>query len=170
MEDKEKEQPALDETANAIKDSAEAIITIRRYEEIIETHNKIVINFVGKQRQLLQQFKGTEQFFETVGQSKSSIYFKMVLSNFLNFSNYFKNNFRLIEYVCKADIYLFIQIRRQLICVSVLSLTARIFVLFCYENSFTVMRTFLSAVRILFSCCKNFSLENSSLLCGKFSF
>lgn len=63
MEDKEKEQPALDETANAIKDSAEAIIIIRRYEEIIEMHKKIVINFVGKQRQLLQQFKGTEQFF-----------------------------------------------------------------------------------------------------------
>ena len=43
------EEPGLGKTANATKDTAEAIKIIQRYEEIIKIQNKKFINFAGKQ-------------------------------------------------------------------------------------------------------------------------
>ena len=37
----------------------------------------------GKQGQLLKKFKDTENFFDNVGQSRSTIYFKISLYKFL---------------------------------------------------------------------------------------
>ena len=49
MENNEMEEPGLGKTANATKDTAEAIKIIQRYEEIIKIQNKKFINFAGKQ-------------------------------------------------------------------------------------------------------------------------
>ena len=82
-ENDEEEEPGLKETTNATSDPQEAILIICRYEDIIKTQNKKTIGYIGKQGQLLKKFKATGQFFENVGQSKSTIYCKISLYEFL---------------------------------------------------------------------------------------
>ena len=48
MENDKLEDPGLDEIGNGITDPAETITMIKRYEEMIKTQNKKVINFIGK--------------------------------------------------------------------------------------------------------------------------
>ena len=79
--------------------------------------NKIIINIVGKQGELLKRFKEQDEFFDSVGLSQSNIYFKVRLYKFLcKFSvlknltltcSYFKSNFKLIKKVCKRNADLF---------------------------------------------------------------
>ena len=95
------EKPELEERVQNITDIAEAIIVIKKYEEIIRTQEKKIINIAGMQGQLLKEFKDNEIFFETLNQSKSTIYFSINLPKFLKkypvlkkstlSSNYFKN-------------------------------------------------------------------------------
>ena len=47
------EDKGLNETGNNLNNSQEAIILIRRYEEIIKTQNKKAIRYTGKQGELL---------------------------------------------------------------------------------------------------------------------
>ena len=47
------EEQRLNETANNINNSQEAIVLIRRYEEIIKTQNKKAIGYTAKQGELL---------------------------------------------------------------------------------------------------------------------
>ena len=48
IENDKLEDPGLDEIGNGITDPAETITMIKRYEEMIKTQNKKVINFIGK--------------------------------------------------------------------------------------------------------------------------
>ena len=77
------EEQGLNETANSVNNSQEPIAIIRRYVEIIKTQNKKAIGYTGKQGELLKKFKDTENFFDNVGQSKSTIYFKISLDELL---------------------------------------------------------------------------------------
>ena len=61
------EEQELNETANNVNNSQEAIVIIRRYEDIIKRQNKKSIGYIGKQGELLKQFKDTENFFDNVG-------------------------------------------------------------------------------------------------------
>ena len=109
QENDDVEEQGLNETANNVNNSQEAIIIICRYEDI-KTHNKKAKGYIGKQGELLKKFKDTENFFDNVGQSRSRINFKISLYKFLKKypllkkstlqSSYFKNNFKV---VCKEN-------------------------------------------------------------------
>ena len=73
----------LDEMVGQIKNPEEAAGEIKLYENMLTTKNVTIINIVAKQGQLLQQFKELEEFFESVGLSRSTIYFKISLFKFL---------------------------------------------------------------------------------------
>ena len=61
------EDQGLNETANNVNNTQEAITIIRRYEEIIKTQNEKAIGYTGKQGELLKKFKDTENIFDKVG-------------------------------------------------------------------------------------------------------
>ena len=82
-ENDDAEEHGFSKTANNVNNSQEAIVIIRRYEEIIKTQNKKAIGHIGKQEELLKKFKKTENFFYSIGQSRSTIYFKISLNKFL---------------------------------------------------------------------------------------
>ena len=112
------EKQGLNETVNNVNNSQEAIFAICRYQDIIKTQNKKAIAHIAKRRQFLKRFKGTQNFFDNVGQSKSTMYFKNSLYEFLEKypllkistlqSSYFKNNFKAIKVVCKENPTLFV--------------------------------------------------------------
>ena len=60
QENHDVEEKELNETANNISNSQEAIVIIRRYEDIAKTQNKQSIGCIGKQGGLLKNFKDTE--------------------------------------------------------------------------------------------------------------
>ena len=68
-------EQGLNKTANNVNNSQEAIL--RRYKDIIKAQNKKGIKYIGRKEQLLKMFKHIEHFFDNVGQSKSTIYFKI---------------------------------------------------------------------------------------------
>lgn len=73
------------EPEEAIKiEPEEAIKILNRYKEILKTQKKRIINIADKQGQLSKRFKESEQLFETVGLSRSTIYFKTILYKFFN--------------------------------------------------------------------------------------
>ena len=99
-----------------MKEPAEAIIIISRYEDILKTQNKKIINIFGKQGRIsLKKIRETEGFFETVVLICSNIYFKFRLYKFLNpyladsalALNYFETYFKLIKKVCMDNAGLF---------------------------------------------------------------
>ena len=110
-------EPRLEERVQNITGIADAIIVIKKCGEIIRTQKQKIINIVATQGQLLKEFKACEIFFETLNQSKSTIYFNINLPKFLKkypalkkstqSSNYFKNNFELFKMVCKTNVKLF---------------------------------------------------------------
>ena len=112
------EEQGLNETVNNVNNSQEATVIIRRFTEIIKTQNKKTIGCIAKQGQLFKKFKDTENFFDNVGKSRWTIYFKISLYEFLKKyallktstlqSSYFKNNFKAIKVVCKENPTLFV--------------------------------------------------------------
>ena len=81
--DDDLEDPDIDATADTIANPLEAIRVIQHYEKIMELQNKRAIGYVGKQGQLLEKFRETEQFIENAGQEQSTVYFKIGLYKFL---------------------------------------------------------------------------------------
>ena len=86
----------------------DALIIIQKYEDIIKTQKK-KMRLVAKQGHILKKYKDSEQIFEAVDLSKSTVYFKINLCKFIDkyhvlgrvelLSHYFKNTFRIIK-VC----------------------------------------------------------------------
>lgn len=157
------------QTADATMYPSETVRILHRYKEIIKTHNKRVIGYVGKQEQLLKKFRETEYFFEAICQSKSTIYFKISLYEFLKkypalkkctlSSNYFEKNFKIMT-VSKQNVILLEQTKRpiMILCVTFVfdfSVPARIFILF-----YIVTRILLWNV---FACCENFYCSDNFL-------
>ena len=99
------------------KDPEEPIKIVKSYEEMLTTQNKRIMNIIWKKWQLLKRFRESEEFFDTVALSYSTIYFKMSLYKFLSkhpvvknitvSCNYFKNNFRILMKVCRENVDLF---------------------------------------------------------------
>ena len=56
------EEQELNETANNINNSQEAIVIICCYEDIIKTQDKKAIRYIGKHGELFKKFKDTENF------------------------------------------------------------------------------------------------------------
>ena len=105
-----------EEVKNA-KDLKDGISLVKKYEDLLKSSNKKIINIVAKQDELLKRFKDSDEFFDGVGLSRSNIYFKIRLYKFLcKFpalrnstltSSYFKNNFKIIKKVCKTNANIF---------------------------------------------------------------
>ena len=51
------EEQWLNEVANNVNNSQEAILTNRRYKDIIKTQNQKAIGYIGKQGQLFKKFR-----------------------------------------------------------------------------------------------------------------
>ena len=97
------EEQGLNETANNVNNFQEANKIINRYEDIIKRQNKKAIGYIDKKGELFKKFKDTENLFDNVVQSRSTINFKILFYKFLRIystfkkpilqSSYFKNNF-----------------------------------------------------------------------------
>lgn len=61
----------------------DAISVTKQYEEVIATQIKKIIGLMFRQGVILKDFKETENIYETVGLSRSSIYSKINLYNFV---------------------------------------------------------------------------------------
>ena len=77
------EEQEFNKTANNVSNSQEATVIICRYDDIIKTPNKKAIGYIVKQGELKKKFKDTKNFLDNVGQSRSTIYFKISLYKFL---------------------------------------------------------------------------------------
>ena len=91
QENDDVEEQGLNETANNVKNSQQAILMINRCEGIIKTQNKKAVGYNGKQRQLFKKFKDTEHFCNNVGHNRSTTYFKYLFINYLRNTLCFKN-------------------------------------------------------------------------------
>ena len=76
------EDKGVNETVKSVNNSQEAIVLIRRNEDIIKTQNKKAIRYIAKKGELLKNFEDTQNFFDNVGQRKSTIYFKFRFISF----------------------------------------------------------------------------------------
>ena len=105
------------ENVKNAKDLKDAISLVKKHEDLLKSSNKRIIDIVAKQGELLKRFNDSDEFFDGVGLSRSNIYFKIRLYKFLRkfpalrnatltFS-YFKNNFKIIKKVCKANANIF---------------------------------------------------------------
>ena len=83
QEDDDVEEQGLNETVNNVNSFQEATKIINRYEDIIKTQIRKAIGYIGKQGELLKKFKDTENFFDNVCQSRSTIYLKTSVYKFL---------------------------------------------------------------------------------------
>ena len=68
----------------SIRKLESGITIIKCFDVIIKIHNKKIVSILAKQRKILKAFKELEQFSETVGLSKPTIYFKINLYNFVS--------------------------------------------------------------------------------------
>ena len=101
----------MNEEVKNVKELKNGISLVKKYEDLLKGVNRKIINIVGKQGELLK--RDNEKFFGRVGLSRSNIFFKIglyeflckfpVLKNLTLTSSYFKSNFRLIKKVCKAN-------------------------------------------------------------------
>ena len=66
------------EVKNA-KKPKDGISLIKKYEGLLKGTNRTIINIVGKQGELLERFKDSDEFFDSVGLRRSNIYFKIGL-------------------------------------------------------------------------------------------
>ena len=78
LEVSEEENANLKEELKKAKEAKEGISLIKKYENLAK-----IINIVGKQGELFKRFKEEDEFFDRVDQSRSKIYFKIRLFNFL---------------------------------------------------------------------------------------
>ena len=100
----------LDETAEWMT-KFDAISRTKQYGKVIMAEKQQTIEMFFKQGHILKRFKDTEIFFETIGLNKSTIYVKINihrlvkkyprLRNLTLSSNYLKNNFKKIKFVCE---------------------------------------------------------------------
>ena len=105
------------EEAKNAKDLKDCIVSVKKYEDLLKSSNKNIKNIVAKRGELLKSFKDNDEFFDSVDQSRSNIYFKIRLYKFLCkfpalrnptlIPSYFKNNFKIINKVCKANADIF---------------------------------------------------------------
>ena len=117
LEASEEENAKLNEEVKNVKSLSEGISRVQKYENLLKGANKKIINIVGKQGEPLKRFKEEDEFFNSVGLSKSNIYFKMrlfkflckfpVLKNSTLTPNYFRSNMKLIKKVFKANADIF---------------------------------------------------------------
>ena len=73
----------LDEMGNQMTRHDDPASIIKQYEEIILTQEKKIVGLLIKQGYILKKFNDKEHFFETVGLSKSTIYFKINIYKFV---------------------------------------------------------------------------------------
>ena len=53
------------------------ISLVKKYEDLLKSSNKKIINIVAKQGELLKRFKDSDKFFDDFGLSRSNIHFKI---------------------------------------------------------------------------------------------
>ena len=89
------------------KEPREALLLIKKYEDFLKGQHRKIMNIVRKQEEFLKKFKESDEFFSRVGLSRSNIYFRIRLHQFLCkfpilkkstlYSSYYKSNFNLIK-------------------------------------------------------------------------
>ena len=79
----EEEDLNMNEEIKKTKEVKDGISLVKKYEDLLKGANRKIINIVWKQGELLKRFKDYDKFFNSVGLSRSSIYFKTSLYKFL---------------------------------------------------------------------------------------
>ena len=79
----EEEDLNMNEEIKNTKEVKDGISLVKKYEDLLKGANRKIINIVWKQGELLKRFKDYDKFFNSVGLSRSSIYFKTSLYKFL---------------------------------------------------------------------------------------
>ena len=79
----EEEDLNMNEEIKNTKEVKDGISLVKKYEDLLKGANRKMINIVWKQGELLKRFKDYDKFFDSVGLSRSSIYFKTSLYKFL---------------------------------------------------------------------------------------
>lgn len=95
------EEPGFEETSTPFRGNHNNTTLRGNYHS---SGKKRIIGYVRKQGQLLKKFKEKEQIFRNVGQSKSTLYFKMGLYKHLQKSPHLKKK---IKATCKNSVILF---------------------------------------------------------------
>ena len=79
QENDDVEEQGLNERANNVNNSQEGIRIINRYEDIIKTQNKKQFPILVNKENFKKKFKNTENIFNNLGKSRSTIYFEISL-------------------------------------------------------------------------------------------
>ena len=82
LEVSEEENANLNEEVKNVKSLNEGIALVKKYENLLKSANKKIINIIGKQGELRKRFKKEDEFFDCAGLSLFNIYFKMRLFKF----------------------------------------------------------------------------------------
>ena len=82
LSDGEEDYLELNEEVRNAKEPKDSIFLVKKYEDLLKGANRKMINIVGKQEELLQQFRDAAEFFNRVGLRRSNIYFKLAYTNF----------------------------------------------------------------------------------------
>ena len=69
LEVSEEENANLNEDVKNVKSLNEGISLMQKYENLLKSENKKIINIVGKQGELFKRFKEEDKFFDCVGLS-----------------------------------------------------------------------------------------------------
>ena len=112
--DEKEDYLQINEEVKNAKEPKDGILLIKKYEDLSKATNRKIINIVEKQGELLDRFKDSDEFFDSIGLSRSYIYFKIGLYKFLckypklKSSTFtatdFKSNFKLIKNICKVNV------------------------------------------------------------------
>ena len=114
--DKVLECEDLNKEAEEVQDSERAAEIIKRYEDIIKTNNKGIINVAYHQRQVFKRFKEKEKFAKLVSKlriHKTTIIFRInifklckkhpkLLKSSIE-SGFFKNYYKDIKAICEEN-------------------------------------------------------------------
>ena len=124
--DEEEDYLHMNEEVKNMKKLKDGISLVKKYEDLLKGANRKIINIVRKTGRVPLKIQDNEEFFDCVGLSRSNIYFKISLYKFLrkfpvlinstHTSSYFKNNFKLIKNVCKANVDVFGEKKAKSIC------------------------------------------------------
>ena len=77
--DEKEDYLQINEEVKNAKEPKDGILLIKKYEDLLKGTNRKIINIVGKQGELLERFKDSDELFDSVGLRRSNIYFKIDL-------------------------------------------------------------------------------------------
>ena len=77
VEISDEDDSELNKAVRNAKEPKEAMLIIKKYEELFKEELRKIINIVEKQEEVLLRFKKSDEFFSGVGPSRANFYFKI---------------------------------------------------------------------------------------------